>query len=185
MSLYQQLQRQLAGCRSKDLCCEKAIECCFAVANYWWNKVKEKVNSYEFKGDEEEIEFFRRLKPKFTAQIEYYGLLYHAAMFEPPGIDAGLIFWRGEYSRLQKFEAENTSFLACYKKYRHQRTAYYFLRKHFTGSYSGPSLYDVGTKAITNGDGPAATYLALKNYQPYVRQKLLQLGAHGFTNKLV
>jgi hypothetical protein len=176
MLMHQQLQRQLVFCRKKRLFFEKEIETCFQLANICWNNVKEKLNTYQFKDDVEEIEFFKRLKPKFTAHIEYYGLLYHSIVFEPIHFDSTVRFWGIEHRRLKKFEEANKSFLSCYKNQGHVMTPYYFLRRYCAcENNAGVKMYDAGSRTCTNGDHLAATFLALKRYMPFVEKKMATL----------
>ena len=91
------------------------IEYCFQIAYRAWGRIRVKLTHYQFSCDDEEIEFFKVLKPKFTAEIEYYSLLYHCLIFEPAEAGAVLRFWQKEYQRLTDFQAENNAFLQCYR----------------------------------------------------------------------
>jgi hypothetical protein len=174
--IYRQLQQELAQCEKRNLSFHKEIECCFLIANKYWNRVKEKLNTYEFATEEKEIDFFKRLKPKFTSEIEYYSFLYHAALFAPTDFDAAFIFWSREYGRLRKFESDNEAFLLCYRNDQNELTQYYFLRKYFLfENIRNAKIYDADTKAVTNGDHLAAMLLALRRYIPYVEKKIATL----------
>jgi hypothetical protein len=174
--IYRQLQQELAQCEKKNLSFHKEIECCFLIANKYWNRVKEKLNTYEFATEEKEIEFFKLLKPKFTSGIEYYCFVYHATLFAPTDFDAAFIFWSREHKRLQKFQEDNKDFLLCFEGSEMEMTPYYFLRKYFLcENIPGLKMYDAGAIAITNGDPLAATLLALRRYIPYVEKKMATL----------
>jgi hypothetical protein len=176
MLVHRQLQRQLVLCRKKGLFFEKEIETCFQLANNCWNNVKEKLNTYQFRDDVEEIEFFKRLKPKFTAHIEYYSLLYHSTLFEPIHLDSSIRFWGMEHRRLKKFEVGHKLFLSCYKNQDHAMTPYYFLRRYCVSeNNAGAKMYDAGTVACTNGDHLVATFLALRRYTSFVEKKMTAL----------
>jgi hypothetical protein len=167
---FNNLQKDLLRCKKTTACFDREVECCFGMAYLYWNKVKEKLTTYEFKSDESEIEFFQHLKPKFTAEIEYYELLYHAVVFEPPRFEDAVLFWNRESARLQKFEAEHKSFLLCYADHRCTLLSYYFLRRHSINGAQRIKLYDAGTKHLTNGDPLVAAFLALQRYMKYVHK---------------
>ena len=169
---YRQMQKELQGC-NQNSCCYKAIEASFRVANKYWNLVKERLHNYQFKMEQAEIEFFKVLKPKFTSEIEYYILLFQGLLFEPPDLISAVNFWGREYHRFEKFKAENASFIDCYKSGNSELVPYYFLRRYYiSNNDAGVKLYDAGTRAITNGDHLAATYIALTRYQVYVENRL-------------
>lgn len=96
ITAYQQMQEELVRCTTGEAFCIKEAEQCFQLANHYWNKVKEKLNTCRFETDESEIEFFKMVKPKFTSEIEYYSLLYYSLVFEPAGLDAAISFWGRE-----------------------------------------------------------------------------------------
>lgn len=134
-------------------------------------EVKEKLSSYEFKNDRSEIEFFKTIKPKFTSGIEYYELLYHAVLFEPPAINDAILFWKMESQRLQKFNEEYKAFLLCYADQGCSLLPYYFLRRYSDNSVRQPKLYDTSIAHRTNGDPLVAAFWALKRYVHFVHKK--------------
>lgn len=176
ITIYQQMQENLARYIKGGNCFINDIEQCFQLANLHWNKVKKKLNTYRFKNEENEIEFFKTIKPRFTSEIEYYSFLYHSLIFEPDGTDAAIDFWSREYGRLQRFEEDNKSFLLCYQDDGCEMTPYYFLCKYYVPKNAlDIKMYDAGTTAITNGDHLVACFLALKRYQPYAKKQLESL----------
>ena len=72
------LSIHVAGHRTlqkKRIDIHQEIECCFHICNNYWGQVRERLIHYEFNTRHDEIEFFKIIKPLFTSQIEYYGLI--------------------------------------------------------------------------------------------------------------
>lgn len=176
--LYKNLQQDLLRCKKTTPLFEAQVETCFQVAYRYWKEVKENLSSYEFKNDRCEIEFFKQCKPKFTSEIEYYELLYHAVVFEPPATGDAILFWNRESQRLQKFEEEHKSFLLCYADHCCSLLPYYFLRRYSEIGTRQPKLYDTAIVHRTNGDPLVAAFWALKRYVNYVYKKQAELPNH-------
>src|SRR5687768_207738 len=80
--LYKSLQENLALIKNerKGIC---RIELCFQQPVVHWERLKQLVLIDGFDSEEDEIEFFKKTKHLFTAEIEYYSLRYHAFLFDP------------------------------------------------------------------------------------------------------
>lgn len=172
MTIYRQMQTELMQCNQTGSCMRKMIENSFIITNLHWNQVKQKLRAYRFKKEEQEIQFFKDIKPEFTSEIEYYCLLYNSILFEPFETLPAYNFWSRESLRLQKFEKDNREFLRCFHNAHCTKSPYYFLRRHcLLKSIQEMKYYDAqGT--FTNGDHLLATLLALKRYHQYVTLKL-------------
>jgi hypothetical protein len=173
--MYKQLQEHLADTNETTTCFEYKAESSFQFAYKYWNKIKQKLNNWQFRSDTEEINFFQMLKPRFTAEIEYYELLYHAVVFEPAYSQDAIKFWNRELLRLQNFRESNEAFLCCYNNGAPELLPYYFLRRYNIQASQRVKLYDAGTQHLTNGDPLVAEFLALQRFEPYVLQKLAAL----------
>jgi hypothetical protein len=175
VSLFHQFQKDLAhcGCRAKGY--ERRVETCFQLAYQYIVKLNAKLDHYEFPSEEKEIAFFKRWKPRFTAELEFCKFVYHSVLFIPCNSDQQYRFWEREYLRLDTFKEEQKEFLDCYYNQRKDREAYYFLRRfynteHLPDTHAG----EADRLALTNGDPLAATLLALERYKVYVEGQLLK-----------
>jgi hypothetical protein len=168
-----QMQAELNRCNNGNSCFEKNIECCFGVANRYWNLVRQKLKQKQFSNEEQEIEFFKILKPKFTSEIEYYSLVYHCLIFQPPDLLKAVEFLGKELKRRVKFEEENRSFIECFRSDGCNLNRFYFLRKYYTCTNELEiSLYDADLDVVTNGDPLVATMMALERYKEFVKERL-------------
>lgn len=71
------------------------------IAEKHWNALKDTMEHYVFESLDEEIYFFRKVKPLFTSKLQYYHLL-----------KAGI---PNPFMRLQKFKEKHNSFYVYYK----------------------------------------------------------------------
>lgn len=175
-ALFHQLQEDLSHCKNKLLPFEQEVECCFQVTERYWRRLQQNISKYVFRNSDEQIEFFRDWKPKFTSEIEYYNLLYHAILFRPRDIIAAIRFWRREAGRLEKFKNENYEFYVYYKFGGVGKDDYYFLPENCDPQLVlEAKVYDADLDLLTNGDYLITSLLALERYSEYVQTKLKSL----------
>lgn len=174
--LYNQYQNDIEHCRRKRLVYDQEIECCFQLAYKYIAELNRQLKQYEFQCEEKEIEFFKKHKPKFTSELEYYNLVYQSLLFKPSDSGPLNIFWRRECGRLNKFKTEHEEFVACYYKEKSEMDAYYFLREFYQYKNTADSnLNDELPWAFTNGDLFAASLLAFERYTNYAEMQLENL----------
>lgn len=75
--LYQGLQLELQQCRNTLLPEARQTECAYQVSARFWRQLREQLNVHCFSGNQEEIHFFKCVKPKFTSLLLYFELVYH------------------------------------------------------------------------------------------------------------
>jgi hypothetical protein len=175
VSLYHQFQKDLAhcGCRAKGY--ERHVETCFQLAYQYIVKLNAKLDHHEFPSEENEIDFFKRWKPRFTAELEFCKFVYHSLLFTPGQSDQQNGFWKREYLRLDTFKVEQKEFADCYYNQRKDRDAYYFLRRFYKEEHLPEvQVGEADRLALTNGDPLVGTLLALERYKMYVEGQLLK-----------
>lgn len=122
------------------------------VAHYW-QRVKDRLRQSNFPSDAAEIDFFRNIKPKFTAFLEYFLLLYRYQVYAGGGEDALDQFSREELDRIQKFREKHATFINYYEQGGTGWDDVYFLRRKFNKAQRPPSqVYDRARDFWTNGD---------------------------------
>jgi hypothetical protein len=132
----------------------------YAIIWDYWTKVREQLEPYEFASSEHEIQFFKVIKPLFTAEAEYYSLLHHAELFA--GDDEA--FWRRQPMRLDRFIALNAAFVKAYTAGETRYDGLWFRR--------GDKRHE------TSHDPLAGNYLGMLRYQHDVEMKLKTIGSH-------
>lgn len=178
--LYQEMVSEVYTLRRVDLSASSRITYCFKVCMDYWNRLKEMLKSHSFANNEEEIWFFKALKPKFTALIEYYTLVYHALLFMPTmNDDDAQLFWRKENERIHHFYSKNAAFCQYYKSGNTSLDALYFLSSNAAGCNNCYNkLYDTDPEMITSHGHLASTLLAYDMYEAYIQQQSKKVDDH-------
>lgn len=175
--LFEAMQSDLDFCRCKYPDSGAQVECCYQMADRYWRELKEYLEVYQFTSEQEEIEFFKTVKPQFTSEIEYYNLVYHSLLFRPEPLErhSWKTFWQREQNRLQKFMEETPDFYAYHASGRTDQDADYYLRKNNGDYFAGFRSFETGSKFTTRYDPLVSTLLALERYSLYVQEEMKDL----------
>ncbi len=153
------------------------IEACFKSSLDQWRKVCKLVKANGFKDDDEEIRFFREVKPAFAAFIEYYTYRYHALLFTPVNDRVEMTrFWRWEEKKMQRFFDNNREFCRYIREGATHRDAEYFLRasgRPPKKSFSGDLIHDLDAELISPKDPLVTIMKAYELYEKFIETKLL------------
>src|SRR6478672_11890913 len=90
----------------------------YEIANRYWIILSERVATYQFRCNKEEIHFFKEIKPLFTCEIEFASLVYQLESFTPISDIEFFSFINKERSRLSRFIERNSTFYQYYKEKR-------------------------------------------------------------------
>jgi hypothetical protein len=168
-----------------DLPETERVESSFWIASNYWDKLKAMMKGrdkkvIEFKDDNEEIDFFRNVKPRFTCHIEYYAILSEALQFVPKDQKAVTHFWKEEYKRFGRFCSKNETFVSYYESGEQYGNSIYFLRENKQpGTFVTTVPYDADENLCSSHDRVLRSYLAHKMYNDYVRGRIKSLvGSH-------
>src|SRR5690606_17226230 len=82
-------------------------------------KLKDYVLKTGFKNQQEEIHFFKNIKPKFIAKLIYYNTVYKIETKKPQGAKAAKKYLNEELNKLKSYFDNNLEF---YKYYRTNNT---------------------------------------------------------------
>lgn len=151
----------------------KKIERCFSIANTYWEKLKESLRGKDFESEEEEIAFFKNVKPLFTSQMEYYCILSEAILFVPDEKERARLYWIQERDRYQRFLRKYDVFFEYLQEGQNYFDSFYFLRKNYVlvQTWDLP-IYDVEIEFCTTYDGLVRRFLAKKRYDEYAEYRL-------------
>ncbi|WP_262732680.1 RteC domain-containing protein [Gaetbulibacter sp. NE] len=118
--------------------CEKSIEIIVLTVE----NLKTQISKKKFKSQEEEIKFFKEIKPQFTSKLIYYNKIYKIETKKPRGGRRVVKkYYREELQKLKRFFDYELEF---YKYYRTGSTYLdykYFVRGNFDIKLSLDSLY--------------------------------------------
>lgn len=173
--MYKMLRRELDECLIHGPC-KKSIEQCFIIAGNYWSELKAAVAEYKFRSLEEEIYFFKTVKPLFTTELEYYSLLYHTMLFCPLDAVRQKQFWEREARRLDDFKEQHKVFLVYYRAGDTSEDPVYYVRANDSHAMDGEiAAYDGDPNSKTSYDQLIAKLWALERYNEYVQGKLKEL----------
>ncbi|HTR29586.1 MAG TPA: RteC domain-containing protein [Puia sp.] len=143
-----------------------AIEQGYQIADAYWQRVKHLIRGSGFPDNAAEIEFFKHIKPKFTAHLEYCLLLYRYQGYVESEGEALTAFRAEETERIRKFRQTHAIFIDYYLNGRTEWDDVYFLRRKFNKVQRPPSqVYDRAQDFWTNGDWIVTLYLANARFE--------------------
>jgi hypothetical protein len=171
---YQEMLSEIYQSRRLDLCPATRIAYCFKLSVEYWTRLNDCVKASQFTDSEEEIWFFKTMKPRFTSLIEYYTLIYHAELFMPSLSETETnAFWKKENEKAKKFYRQYSDFCKYYKAGRTDMDHVYFLRHDLkpSGTY-GNRLYDTDPEMVAPYGHLATSLLAYDMYATYILQQV-------------
>lgn len=173
--LYRDMLNDMARCRMLELPDAEIAESCYRVALNYWRRLKEYFGQRVMYVDEEEIEFFKYVKPEFTAYIEYNLLLNQALLFIPEDKEAAIRYWKEEAGRYQRFQKRHADFIQYYDSRCREKDADYFLLRNYRVDMKPQERIYEDEDCRSSHDHLVRGLLAGRMYQEYVEEKLKQL----------
>lgn len=154
-------------------------ESCFWVAHKYCNRIKELVIQDGFISEQEEIDFFRNVKPRFICFLDYYVILSESLMFVPKEPQTALDFWIEESKRIERFNHKHHSFITYYESGSNKSDHEYFLRRNIRPDLFTVSQNNNEKDYCTNYDLILGNYFAQIKYLEYIlcRKQLLELSS--------
>ncbi len=107
IGLQHQLLQEINVCEKNNADFKIRTECCFHVCEKYNLIVEEKSQTAVFDHEEEEITFFKSIKPFFKSMVELYSLLYRSHLFGPESVEEKSAYWQSERERAERFLSEN------------------------------------------------------------------------------
>ena len=182
---HQQLLTALAACQEKASTEIECVEASFKCSLDHWGKIQKHIRKQDFLSLADEIHFFKMVKPRFTAHIEYYTCRYHALLFMPADDKLELArFWKWEMRKTEKFFESNEDFCRYMQEDATEKDQDYFLRASNNGvQVMHGRIHDVDPRTATPGDYLATMIGAYNMYQTYIREEMSKLGGYFFLTK--
>jgi RteC protein len=161
--LYDSMKQELKSCWERHADEKTAIEQCFQISAQYWSIIESDVKENYFSSVDEEIDFYKHVKPLFVSEIRYHNMLYHAALFKPPSeLVETKEFWAREKQRLEKFIRENKDFYDYYKSGSTECDEKWFRKKEEKDEDIKAQQYDL----------LASTLIALERYAEHIKTEI-------------
>lgn len=152
---------------------KKSLDASHILGNAF-DQLKEFIIDYKFQDEEEEILFFKEVKPKIFCHLIYYRKVYNIEMHRPvASIEAQKEYLKMKMDAIHDF---NNKILDFYRYYRSGATyldAAYFVRgKPDTEQYLESFYYERDPQFSTNADFKVAKIIANDMLQAYLLSEL-------------
>jgi hypothetical protein len=169
--LYQELLTELAYYRNQGLPFVTETEYCFHVTEKFRGLMREELSSYRFNTVEDEVHFFKTIKPRFVAETEYACLLNFAGNFCPPPdyLPQLVEFWKRQAERLIKFQDKHRDFYQYHVNGDTQLDLVYYTR------LLSEDHLPVSDKTNSDYDILAGQLMAHERYAEYAKKELEKL----------
>lgn len=153
--------------------CEKAIE--ITVKSI--QKLKTLFLKEKLKSQEQEIDFFKNIKPKFTSKLIYYNIVYKIETKIPHGGERVVKkYLNNELVKLKRYFDNNLDFYKYYRTGNNYLDFKYFVRGNFDIKLTIDSFFfEVDHNFSTSHDFKVAKILAHDLVQVYLEDRLLAI----------
>lgn len=139
--------------------------------------LKKIVHKYKFKSRNEEIHFFKEIKPQFTSKLYYYNTILRIETQKPIGANEVLkSYYQLEQSRIKAFFDNNLDFYKYYRFRNNYLDEKYFLRGNFDIKNNLVDFFiELDPKFSTSHDNKVANIIANDLLLIYIDKKIIEL----------
>jgi hypothetical protein len=154
-----------------------------------YGQLKAFVLSYTFPNEEEEILFFKEIKPRLCFRIIYYRKLYNIEMDRPAGTEKQREYLNDLLNGINKYNSKRLDFIRYYRSGSSHFDSLYFLRRQSdTEQYMETFSYEFDPDFSTNCDFKVAKILSNDMLSDYLMREIealsdsnnLIIGSFGF-----
>ena len=138
------------------------------------------VLSHNFKNDDDEISFFKEIKPRLCFRLIYYRKVYNIEMNRPIGIDKQREYLCDILNDINKYNSKRLDFIRYYRSGSTHLDALYFLRDSTDAEqYLETFFHERDPKFSTNCDFKVAKILSNDMLSAYLMQEIELLNDNG------
>ena len=138
-----------------------------------FNRLKTFILSYTFNDEEEEIMFFKEIKPKLCYRLIYYRKVYNIEMNRPAGVEKQKEYLCEKLDDINKYNSKRLDFIRYYRSGSTHLDSLYFLRgKTDPEQYLETFYYELDSNFSTNCDFKVAKILANDLLSAYLMHEI-------------
>lgn len=138
-----------------------------------YNQLKEFTLSYNFESEEEEILFFKEIKPRLCFRLIYYRKLYNIEMDRPTGTDKQREYLIEILNDINRYNHKRLDFIRYYRSSSSSFDSLYFLRRQAdTEQYMETFSHEFDPDFSTNCDFKVAKILANDMLTDYLEREI-------------
>ena len=140
-------------------------------------QLKELVSNYNFICPQEEITFFKEVKPRLFCKLIFFQKMYQLELNQPKSNYSTIhAFLEKEHIEINSFSSKNAEFIQYYRSGKTVLDEYYFIRgRHEIGLNQESFYFERDPKFSTHFDFKVAKLLANEMLASYLNSKLVQL----------
>ena len=169
--LYKKMIQQLSGYETMATDEKKWIEWGFGIATKTWFRIHSAVDGYLFADQEEEISFYKVLKPRFISLMDYFTQLYKSVLFQPEDSPGKKEYWKNELDICKNFLSKHSAFCQYYEQGKTSMDHIYFVQPN----NQQPLIFGTNENkghVITSYSHLLARLISVKKYQCYIQEKI-------------
>ncbi len=142
-----------------------------------FNNLKTLISSYSFDNPQDEIRFFKEVKPKLFSKLIYYRKVYYFETRRPTNnIESQKMYIEQEQRHIKNFFDKNIDFIQYYRSGKTILDEYYFVRGKYEFELNIESFYfERDPTFSTNYDFKVAKILANDMLASYLNAELFKL----------
>lgn len=185
--LQKEIERKIVQIETSDhSILNKSIEASRVLGDAF-KRLKEFIISYEFASEEEEILFFKEIKPRLFSRLIYYRKIYNIEMNRPVGsIESQKEYLLTEMDDLGRYTRNRLDFIRYYRSGATHLDSLYFLRGQTdTEQYLETFYYELDPQFSTNADFKVAKILANDMLSVYLMGELESLESTNHRNMVL
>ncbi len=165
------------------------LACSFKMIAFIEEKLKELgkwLKNHIFKTVQEEIQFFKELKPKMVSKIIYHQFLIKIESSLPPTKKKKIKHYEKELVKIYDFGMNHKDFYAYYRSKGTYKDEEYFVRRQYKNLWDNCAHIISDSKLCTSHDFILATFMANEILEGYLEKRLEELkGNPTITNSLL
>jgi hypothetical protein len=169
--IYKTMQQEIENGVSESPDELKCIEWAFSVSFRALQDVEKKVNSFKFLNQQEELYFYKRLKPQFTGLVDYFTLLYKSLLFQPEDYIKRKAYWKCELSTCTKVIYRCKRGCRQYEQQQPASDIYLLKDTNRQSEILGININDFNLTAISYSY-LLTRLIAMKKYKKFVQDKI-------------
>ena len=185
--LQKEIERKIVQIETSDhSILNKSIEASRVLGDAF-KRLKEFIISYEFASEEEEILFFKEIKPRLFSRLIYYRKIYNIEMNRPVGsIESQKEYLLTEMDDLGRYTRKRLDFARKSRGGATHLDSLYFLRGQTdTEQYLETFYYELDPQFSTNADFKVAKILANDMLSVYLMGELESLESTNHRNMVL
>lgn len=173
-SLRQEVDQSLSVINAKEVDTLKKTEEITSLLRNAFNRLRFFIYEYKFGNEEEEILFFKEIKPELFCDLIYYRKMYNLEIYRPQGGQSEQkMYWEKELKRIADFFDKNRSFYCYYRSSETSLDSQYFLRGKIDHTlYQDSISHELDPKFSTIADLTLTRILANDKLEEYIKEKL-------------